>query len=157
MLAQDARYPRLIREWAALAGILGTAVSMHNAPGCVRIGAYSKHWPCLFPQVGAGAKHLRVIALEPWQITLAHAHPEALLRGLIESDGSRHSNRVVVRGKPYVYGRYQFTNRSDDIRDIFRLACDELGVRYTACGPYTLAVSRKSDVALLDTFIGRKS
>jgi hypothetical protein len=31
------------------------------------VNAYSKHWPCLFPQHGPGVEHKRSIELVPWQ------------------------------------------------------------------------------------------
>ena len=45
---------------------------------------------------------------------------------------------------------------SDDIRRIFCDACDLLGLRYTLAKGTTINVSRKTDVATLDTFIGSK-
>ncbi|MFN8162160.1 MAG: hypothetical protein U0R52_14070 [Solirubrobacterales bacterium] len=47
-------------------------------------------------------------------------------------------------------------HRSDDILRIFCEACDLVGVRWTVA-PRTVYVSRKDDVALLDTFIGPKA
>jgi hypothetical protein len=52
--------------------------------------------------------------------------------------------------------RYAFTNRSADIRRIFCDACDLLGIRWTASGNDKIYVSRKTDVARLDTFVGPK-
>jgi hypothetical protein len=48
----------------------------------------------MFPQHGPGRKHLRRILLAAWQRRMAVRHPGALLRGLIQSDGSRFLNRV---------------------------------------------------------------
>src|SRR5947209_7208526 len=50
-----------------------------------------------FPQHGPGRKHLRPIILASWQLTLTHAHPEALIRGLIHSDGCRVINRLRTK------------------------------------------------------------
>lgn len=52
--------------------------------------------------------------------------------------------------------RYAFSNCSADIQRIFCDACDLLGVRYTFASGRTVYVSRKADVARLDTFIGPK-
>jgi hypothetical protein len=57
-------------------------------------------------QHGRGKEHLRKIELAPWQQVIASAHPERLLRGLIQSDGCRVLNRV----NGTIYPRYQFTN-----------------------------------------------
>jgi hypothetical protein len=45
---------------------------------------------------------------------------------------------------------------SNDIRAIFCDACDLMGVHWTSSGKRTIYVSRKADVARLDTFIGPK-
>lgn len=63
-----------------------------------------------------------------WQIDIVKAHPQRLLRGLIHSNGCRVLNRVNGTGYP----RYQFTNNSVDIREIFCDACDEFGVQKEA-------------------------
>ena len=49
-----------------------------------------------------------------------------------------------------------FSNNSDDIRRLFTDACERLNVRWTQTRRYVVAVSRRDDVALLDTFIGPK-
>jgi hypothetical protein len=75
------------------------------------------------------------------------------LRGLIHSDGCRFIN---TGSGGWRHPRYSFTNYSDDIRGIFTDACDLMGIRWTTA-PNVVYVSRKADVALLDTFIGPKS
>jgi hypothetical protein len=122
-------------------------------PSYVELSAYSKSWPCLFPQHGPGRKHLRPIRLADWQQALVLRHPQGLLRGLIHSDGSRFIN--TGRGG-WRCPRYVFNNKSADIRQIFCDACDVLGLRYTFA-PRAVYVSRKADVARLDEFIGPKS
>jgi hypothetical protein len=127
--------------------------------GVVNVQAYSTHWRCLFPQAAPGKKHERRIALESWQEQIALTdHPRAFLRGLIQSDGCRAINRVRgANGGRYEYPRYQFTNRSDDIRALFSRACAVVGVECRTMNRYNIAVSRRESVALLDTFIGPKS
>ena len=49
-----------------------------------------------------------------------------------------------------------FTNMSDNIRFLFVEACERLNVRWTQTNSRTIAVSRRDDVARLDTFIGSK-
>jgi hypothetical protein len=158
VLVQDARYTRLIAEWKQLAACMfGRRVGCQHRPGCVAISSYSTHWPCLFPQHGPGKKHERSIRLESWQQAIVDEHPRAFLRGLIESDGSRHLNTVKVRGKHYAYSRYTFTNYSADIQRLFIDVCERLELRWTRTHPQRLAVSRRRDVAFMDTFIGPKS
>jgi hypothetical protein len=121
-------------------------------PSFVELSAYSKSWPCLFPQHGPGRKHERAILLADWQRELLRRDPGLLLRGLIHSDGSRFIN--TGRGG-WSCPRYVFNNKSEDIRRIFCEACDVLGLRYTFA-PRAVYVSRKADVALLDLFVGPK-
>jgi hypothetical protein len=130
----------------------GHATGIANKKGCVEVYAYWKAGPCLLPQHGPGRKHNRPIVLAPWQVALVDRHAEQLLRGLIHSDGCRFINT----GTNWRHPRYSFSNRSADIRGIFCDACARLGLRWTTC-PHTVYVSRKSDVARLDEFIGPKT
>jgi hypothetical protein len=52
--------------------------------------------------------------------------------------------------------RYSFKNWSSDMHEIFREACDHIGVRWTSA-PQVKYVSRKADVVRLDEFIGPKA
>ena len=56
----------------------------------------------------------------------------------------------------WICPRYAFYQVSTDIQEIFCYACDQLGVHWTKSGERTIYVSRKADVATLDTFIGPK-
>lgn len=126
---------------------------------CYSVSAYSRSWPCLFPQHGPGPKHTRPIFLAEWQQELAKRWPEQIAKGLIQSDGCR----VINTGRGgWRQPRYAFTNVSTDITSIFCSACDCLGLRWTASFPTNAAaavsiyVSRKDDVARLDEFVGAK-
>jgi hypothetical protein len=112
--------------------------------------------PCLFPQHGPGRKHHRPIFLAPWQQEIVNAEPEKFLRGLIHSDGWRGMNRVHVKGRDYEYPRYQFSNRSEDIKRLFTDTCDRLGIEWRRWGRYHISVARRVSVALLDEFIAPK-
>lgn len=157
----DAAYPGIIAECrhaiTAIAPHRRSNTSKAKLSNCVTVRSYAPLWLCLFPQHGAGRKHHRPIVLQPWQREIADQHPGALLRGLIHSDGWRGSNRVSVGGKSYSYPRYQFSNRSDDIRSIFTGACDRLGVAWRPWGRWNISVARRDSVALLDRFVGPKS
>jgi hypothetical protein len=50
------------------------------------------------------------------------------LRGLIHSPGCRVTNKVW--GGKYEYPRYFFTNHSLDIQQLFKDACDPIGLEY---------------------------
>ncbi len=126
---------------------------------CYSVSAYSRSWPCLFPQHGSGVKHARPIYLASWQQELAETWPDQLLKGLIQSDGCRFTN--TGQGG-WSNPRYSFSNVSTDITSIFCTACDCLGLRWTASFPSSesaavnIYVSRKADVARLDEFVGPK-
>ena len=115
-----------------------------------------------FPQHGPGKKHLRPIVLEPWQLEFTHAHPAALLRGLVHSDGCRSENRFRTplpggRIAEYSYIRYFFSNLSADIRQIFIDHCELLGIRVTQSNHRNLSVSHRDSVAILERIVGPKS
>jgi len=85
-----------------------------------------KNWPCLFPQHGPA-----------------------------ESTSDR-SGSLTGRRRSSVDPRYQFSNVSADIRDIFCWACDLLGVEWKQSRWNTISVSKRRYVHYLDTFIGPK-
>jgi len=159
-IALDSRYPEIIAACArAMRGVLSSSkilVQRRLSENCVNVGVYSRQLACLIPQHGSGRKHERPIRLERWQETIAYTEVEALLRGLIHSDGCRHLNRVFVRGKRYVYPRYNFSNHSADIRGIFTAACDRLGIESSQMNATNVSVARRASVAQLDEFVGSK-
>lgn len=154
-IALDAKYPSVVAECAsAMADVMAQnrVRTRRSQTNYIEVYAYSKRWPSFFPQHGPGLKHLRPIVLETWQQDVVARVPQLLLRGLIHSDGCRFINT----GRNWSHPRYSFSNRSEDIRAIFRDTCDLLGVRWTLA-PHTVYVSCKADVAVLDRFIGPKT
>jgi hypothetical protein len=153
----DQRYPSILSECAQAVRSVrpsrAVRVGRFQKTGCIEIYACWKHWPCLFPQHGAGRKHERKIELAAWQREIAAAEPAKLLRGLIHSDGYRGLNWVKGRGYP----RYQFKNESADIRAIFCQACSDYGVAWRKMNRNTISVARASDVTRLDQVIGPKT
>lgn len=156
-----AAYPNILEECASAMRVVvpSGAVTRQRRPGIIALSVYSKHWPCLFPQHGAGLKHTRPIELEPWQSQIALVdHPAQFVRGLIHSDGCRCMNRVSGQsGRRYVYPRYLFSNASDDIRWLFCDACDVLGIEWRRMNARNISIARRESVALLDQFVGPKS
>lgn len=158
----DVRYPGIAAECEAAMRSVVPRNRVHRQTrkcNCYEIHAYSKSWPCLFPQHGPGKKHTRPIFLTGWQQELARRWPRPLLKGLIQSDGCR----VINTGRGgWRNPRYAFANVSTDITSIFCSACDCLGLRWTASFPsneaaaVSIYVSRKDDVAKLDEFVGAK-
>ena len=118
---------------------------------------YSKHWPCLFPQHGAGRKHLRAIKLATWQLEILEGSHESFLRGLIHSDGCRIIARERQAGRVRDAPRYIFSNRSEDIKTLFCESCDALGIRWTRPSDKEVAIYRLESVARMDRFVGPKT
>lgn len=155
----DEAYPWIVISVAdAIEDVRGRrpSISRPRRDCCNVLTSYSRSWPCLLPQHGPGRKHDRRIELAPWQQAVVGIAPEAFLRGLIHSDGWRGLNRVKVKGRWYAYPRYQFSNRSDDIRTLFTNTCDVIGVQWRPWGRYHVSVARRDSVAYLDSFIGPK-
>lgn len=150
-------YPGIMAECEnAMRAVLGSRVGRVRAKGCVHVYAYSKHWPCLFPQHGPGRKHARRIELADWQRRLVFQDPRPLLRGLLHSDGCRVLNRAVGSKYP-AYPRYHFSNRSTDIRRIFGEACDAIGIEWRHNNATNISIARRGSVAILDAFVGPKN
>jgi hypothetical protein len=90
-LACDQRYPGLIDEIARALEITfpeSQPTRFAASTGAADVSRISH--PALgvaFPQHGRDPKHERPIILSEWQSDLTHAHPAALIRGLIHTDG----------------------------------------------------------------------
>ncbi len=119
-----------------------------------------KFWPDLFPQHGPGKKHDREIKLTDWQQEIVDRYPLECFRGLYHSDGSRFNNHVYGRDYP----RYQFTNNSEGIINLFCHTADLLGLDWTAKHRRSqtrdhasdIFISRREDVEWLDMHVGAK-
>jgi hypothetical protein len=160
-ITMDVRYPGVIADARAAAQALlpdrVVGVYAVRDSRCVNVTAYDPSLPCLLPQHGSGKKHQRAIRLEPWQAAIVAAEPGRFLRGLIHSDGWRGENRVRVKGRDYAYARYQFSNRSEDIRRLFTDACDRLGIAWRPWGRWNISIARRDSVARLDEHVGPKT
>ena len=156
----DRSYPGIIRECkVAMRQIVPTgrvAVFPKRDENADEVSAFWKHWPCLLPQHGAGRKHQRRIVLRAWQREVLARRPWHFLRGLIHSDGSRHLNTIKHPKKTYLYPRYEFSNRSADIRGLFCEYCEKVGVEWRQMNRWNISVARRESVALMDRYIGPK-
>jgi hypothetical protein len=157
-IALDGIYPGIVAECrVAMETVVPNRASICRTQSrAVVVHAYSNAWAQLFPQHGAGMKHLRRIELTDWQREITHRHPRELLRGLIHSDGCRGINRIHHGEKTYSYPRYQFTNHSDDIRAIFCEHLDLLDIPWRRMNRWNISVARREAVARLDEFVGPK-
>jgi hypothetical protein len=155
-------WPGLIRECErAMRSIRpGNKVGAQQKVGCTEVTSCSRHWPCLLPQHGPGEKHMRKIALQPWQRTIVMANPGHFARGLFHSDGYRGINRVRARlaqgDQWYEYPRYLVTNESGDILRLCGETLDLLGVAWRFSRRTVISVARREAVARLDEFVGPK-
>lgn len=156
----DASYPGIIDECCeAIEAIRGRRPYLYGVPNkrLITLTSCWKCWRCLFPQHGPGKKHLRTVVLAPWQVEIVERDPGTFARGLIHSDGWRGLNRVTAKGRRYSYPRYQFSSRSDDIRQLFIYVCALLDVECRLWGKYHVSVARRASVRRLDEFVGPKS
>jgi hypothetical protein len=155
----DRAYPAIVEECQravlAICGMVPSAIPSRRDRSVV-VSKTWKAWACLFPQHGPGRKHLRPIVLADWQQRIVDQAPGRFLRGLIHTDGWRGVNKVCSKGRRYEYPRYQFSNRSDDIRRLFTNACEALGIEWRQWTRYHVSVARRESVALLDQFVGEK-
>lgn len=154
-ISLDARYPAVIRSCQLTMQRLhprGRVAIRRKGEGCRVVSSYAWEWMFLFPQHGAGRKHLRPIRLTDWQTQIVNDHPFDLLRGFIDSDGCRFDRKVG--GK--TYPAYEFANESADIREIFCRAARAVGVGFTIPKPNVISVARRLHVATLDLNIPRK-
>lgn len=92
----------------------------------------------------------------PWRQAIVDEHAGAFVRGLLHSDGCRSVNTIRHPEKTSTYVRYQFSNRSDDIRGIFTDALDQLGIPWRPMGRWQVSVARREGVARLDELVGPK-
>ena len=154
-IALDEKYPAIIsRCREAIDAVMpGQHAATVQKKGCVEVYLYSKHWPCFFPQHGPGRKHDRRIALEAWQRAFVDQATEEFVLGLIHSDGCR----VVANDRGVKSIRYHFSNRSEDIINLFTAALDRLDIPWTRSTKYIVSIYRKAATAQLDTFVGPKS
>ena len=88
----------------------------------------------------------------PEQRELVARERHALIRGLIHSDGCR----TVANDRGVRSVRYHFSNKSEDIKDIYCESLDALGIQWTKPSQREVAVYRKASTALLDEFVGPK-
>ena len=92
---------------------------------CVSIYSYSNNLEKLFPQYGSGRKHKRKIALQSWQQEILNEFPYEFLKGMIYSDGCIFWNK---QSKSYCI---QFSNKSEDLKQIFENILDNLKIPHS--------------------------
>jgi hypothetical protein len=116
---------------------------------CVDIKMYGSYLPTVFPQHGTGLKHKRKIKLEDWQLDICDKHPEFLFAGLVDTDGCRY----IHTQKKYQWPTYQFTNMSEDIKDIFEKCCKLLGIKYSRTNHKNMYMRSAKNVQYIDNLL----
>ena len=155
-ISLDARYPAVVRSCELAMQRVhprGRVAIRRKGEGCRVVSSYAWEWLYLFPQHGAGKKHLRPIRLTDWQIQIEKKYPFELLRGLIDSDGTRFDRKVG--GK--TYPAYEFANESADIREIFCRVAGAVGLEFTLPKANVVSVARRQHVAILDLNVPPKA
>lgn len=153
---QDARYKNLIERYKLYLSKIfpknKVSISKWHVENCKVIMVHNNEIPLLFPQHGSGRKHSRDIFLEDWQKKIVSKYPNEFISGLIDSDGCR----FVVKKTGDI--RYQFTNKSEDIKQIFKWACGLIGVECNLRKGYkNVTVQKQSSVKIMEGFYINKS
>lgn len=169
----DAKYPNLIQEIKTAIEIIlpdNTVGSIKRywkgKLSCIDVSCWSKFFIHLFPSYQQGRKHTYKIVLKPWQEILVNRYPKLFLRGLIQTDGCRYKQ---TNTKENYY--YNFTQKSDDIKNMFLYFCNKLNIKYTCTlhksgsknikgednTAWVITIRNKHSVLFMDTFIGPKN
>ena len=151
----DASYPTIVDEAEALLRRVfphnQVCRQLRHEGAMVILVLYHRHLACLLPQHGAGRKHLRRLALEPWQSQTLATAPWHFLRGCIRSDGCVFINRTG----PYEYLSYDFTNLSHDLLELFASTAERAGLRPRRYAK-RIRLYRREDVRRLTLAVGTK-
>lgn len=152
-IVQDSKYQNSIKEISSVMEIFfQKRSSLTQQEGCAVVTIFDKYLPLYFPQHGPGKKHERKIELSQFQ--LENLDYENLMRGLFISDGSYY----LAKKK---YERYNFTNKSLDIINIFRQCLYHFdishGFRIKPNGIYIVEIQKKSEVMKTKEIVGVKS
>lgn len=130
-------------------------VGIVNYENYINISVYNSQIPNLFPQHGKGVKHSRDVSLKKWQKDISIS--EELIKGLIHSDGCFY--KETIKNK-YIYERYVFSNKSEDLHEIFQNLCEELDIDFDfqnkGDGSSNTRIAKKESVEKLKNIIGTK-
>jgi len=155
---QDEKYPNLIeKHMESMRQLFPTnKINKAKKQGCWEIYFYNTSLKKLFPQLGPGMKHNRKIELADWQKKIIEANPKAFISGLFESDGCRYQSK---KNNKYEYLFIDFSNKSEDIHELWKWACSLIGVKTRRHGidkRQSTARTRK-DVQILAEFCLEKT
>jgi hypothetical protein len=170
-ITQDLKYPNLMSEHRQAMEVVfpnnKSNICKHTNSNCCDVYIYNKNMIDMFPQHGVGRKHTRKIQLTEWQRDIVTKYSKQFIRGLVQSDGCRYIQKQNKRE----YLKYNFTNSSKDIIDLFCWACDNLKIHWTIHSrqsedrkknklnttKYIVTFNRRDAVELLEQFVGQKT
>lgn len=152
-IVQDKKYQNSIQEISCvLNDFFQKSSTVTQREGCSVVTIFDKYLPLYFPQHGPGKKHDRKIELSDFQIK--NIDYGNLMRGLFVSDGSYY---LAVKK----YERYNFTNKSLEIINIFRDCLNHFDIlhkwRIKPNGIYIVEIQKKSEVIKMKEIVGVKS
>jgi hypothetical protein len=156
----DAAYPGIVDECASALEAVAPGKRAYalrrRDQRTVEVSAYWKDWRCLLPQPGRVQSICVGSSSSGGSVASSPRTSNASFVGSIHSDGTRivatERKRAYVRRAP----RYAFKNRSHDILELFRVACEMAGIHCTRASESQIAVYGKAAVARLDEFVGPK-
>ena len=162
-LACDRKYPSIINEIQQCLTNLHLSPSICNQQHIDEVYCHGKLLPEMFPTFD-GPKHKNALTLTDWQRAVIDEHPQSFIRGLFHADGSRY----IHKQGQYQYVKYNLTNRSKDLVDLFCSACDTVGIEYKVhprpfinkSGDkhvgWTVTIGKRSEVVKCEQFLGIK-
>lgn len=151
---QDAKYTNLINKHKeSIINLFGKPPYILNRGNMTVIRVSGSHVRFLFPKYGKGMKHLNKVTLP--KILLDNIDYLNLMKGLFQADGSYYYD---TQAKKHFFN---FTNKSEDIIEIFKFCLEKLSVGYTISkrkitSIYSLSIRRKSEVDKMLELIGTK-
>ena len=161
VLYNDSKYVNNTNSWASnLQTIFPTSsinIRKRKQSNCFMVSTYTKKIFDLFPQHGRGAKHTRKLNFADWQLKIIEEFPREFVKGCIESDGSIYIQTI---GK-YTYKKYTFTNKSEDIIDLFLQTLGLIGINkakylHLSKQQFVIQNFNPEQLAILETVISKK-
>lgn len=156
-ISQDLKYEDSILEiYNLLKFFFRTEPTIETRPGYKIISIYNKNLPLYFPHLGTGKKYERKIVLVDYQ--KENLEPSALLKGLFISDGSFYTAKVSQK---YFYERYNFTNKSVCILNLFEECLNFFNISFLKNkrndDVWRIQIQKKSEVEKMKNIVGIKS
>ena len=154
----DIKYPSIIDDQIRALQVLfpDNKVSKlkRTKSNCIEVSVHSCDLPDMFPQHGAGKKHDRDVSLTDQQWNIVWNEPECFIKGLIDSDGCLTQHTQIKNGVTYSRLKYQFTNKSLDIVDMYLKIMAKLSISarptQKKCGTFNIFTNKSCDVEKID-------